>query len=275
MSESTIPPSVSQAEVYAVEVELDLPAPSIPVIKQILCGIDGFCITIFGYNFCTTPSWEIPDTLCHQIERLLMPLNALLATLNPFFLMVDVFLAVQDCILAIPEAIISLSPDPLLECVQGLIDAIIAILCMFYPPFAFPAIIASVVDFLIQVVTCIQTNIQALCDTLDRINNLDELLRGDPAFADTGGALLASARTNLECKIGTSIGGLLSICALIEILNAFIQVANTLAGQELMPSIACPTFGFDTPCDEIVALLQQIIDSLTAFSAIIPDCPPA
>jgi len=272
----------NQATIYTETIELDLPTPSIPIIERLFCEPFDLCITIFGYTFCAGVGPDRPDTVCNQVETLLAPLNSLLGMVNPFFLLIDVFLKIQDCILAIPEAIMSLSPDPLLECIQGLIEAILILLCLFYPPFAFPVMIVSVLKFIVRLIKCIRDNIKALCDTIERINNLDNLLLGDPSFIGAED-LIGAARDNAQCRANSTISALGSVCSIIAAVNGLIQLANSLDAayhaednpEPLMPVIPCPDFAVDTPCEEILAIIDTILDALSAFVALAPDCPPA
>jgi len=263
-----------QLDAYVAEVELDLPVPAIPVVDKLFC--EPFDISIdlpWGVSLATTVGMDFPD--CQAwIERLLGPLNSLLGAIQPIFLIVDVLIALQECISAIPEAILSLSPDPILDCIENLVAAVLAVLCAVYPPFAWPAMILSIVDFIIKAVTCVALNIQALCEAIERINNLETLVQGNPDYAGAV-PLLEAARTNVGCQVSNSLGVLTSICSLIEVVNSFIDLANDLAGEELMPTIPCPAFTADTPCEEILAIIEEILTVLNAFDAIIPECPPA
>lgn len=260
-------------EAWAVELDLDLQIPSIPIIDKLFCEPFEICIPLpWGLTLCTNIDFDFPDCKA-WMEKILGPLLALLGSIQPLFLVIDVVLAIQQCILAIPEAVLTLSPDPLLECIEELIAAILALLCALYPPFAWPRLVLSVIDLLLEIVQCIKGVIEVLCEVVNRIENLDNLLAGDPALCGQSG-LLDMARLNVGCQINGALGGLLNLCSLIEVLNNFILIMNELAGEELMPLIPCPDFQLNIPCEEILVLLQELEDVLNAISAVIPDCPP-
>lgn len=267
-------------DAWTAELNLDLEVPSLPIVSKLFCEPFEICIKLpWGISFCTGIDIDFPDCKA-WIEKILGPLNALLGSIQPIFLIVDVILAIQECILAIPQSILSLSPQPLLDCVENLIAAILALLCALYPPFAWPALILSVVDFLLQVITCIKDTVQALCDALDRITNLDNLIAGDSDLEGTTNplsglsALLDAAKFNIGCQANSALGGIANLCSLIEIINNFIAIANELAGEEIMPTIPCPDVELNIPCIEILAILEGIESVLLTFDAIFPDCPP-
>jgi len=259
--------------VYVETIELDLPLPPIPVIDQIFCEPD-FDITIslpWGTDLRSQVTGDRPETICNHVESLMGQVNSLLAQLGPFLLFIDVFLSVQTCIEAIPDCITELSPAPMVDCLSGLVEAILALLCALYPPLAFPSLILSIINFLKWSVVCLHDNLEALCEAVDRVTNLENIISGDASMVDAV-PILQATRTNLQCQIGSTLSSATGMCAILSIVNSFIQLTNDLAGEELMPEVGCPEITVDTPCDEAVAALGALVNTLESFTAIIPEC---
>lgn len=263
---------------YTAELNLDMDLPSIPIIDELFC-IDGtICIQFpWGFELCTFAPLSLPDSPCAHVDSLLGPLNSLLGSIAPFVLIINVVLAIQTCMVAIPKAILTLDPGLVFECLEDLAAVIIALICALYPPFSFPIFIQSIVEFLKSVLDCVISNVSALCEAIDRLANLQNLIDLDPSASASLTELLTVARFNIDCRTKSNAASMLSICSLIALVNSFIQIANELSpeddGEPLMPEIGCPEFGIDTPCDELLAILTEIKDSLDSFTAIIPECP--
>ncbi len=255
------------------DIDIELPVPVIPIPNPIPCDIGTISIDLPG-GFQIKPflGGDTPFSNCNQIESLMMQLQASLGAMMPVFLISDVLLAVLACIQAIPDSITSLSPQPLYECLEGLIAAIIAMVCALYPPFAWPVMIISIINFIKSAIQCVRDNLDALCDGVRRLTNLQELVKMSlqPELDD----ILEVTQDNIKCQQASLMSSMEVIFTLLEFINGFIEIANSLSptGQDLMPQIAVPTFSPTTPCEELVEILDNVLSLLDAFTAIIPDC---
>lgn len=257
------------------DVEISLPTPVIPIPNPIPCEFDLPQISLMG-GISLKP-FLAPDTPfsdCNAIESLMAQLMAALAGILPIFLISDVIIAILACIQAIPDAITSLSPAPLLECLENLLAAIVALLCATYPPFAIPVMILSWLDFIIRALGCIRDELDALCKGLDRLTNLNELLklRVQPELDE----ILEAAETNIKCQQASVYTSFEVILAVLEIINTFIILTNTVAGQELIPEIPIPIIDpeVEIPCAEFVDIVRDLIATLTSIRDLISilDC---
>jgi len=255
------------------ESEFELPVAVIPVPSPFPCNIEAPELKFLnGISIKPFLAPGTPFTDCNLIEKLMAQLQAALAAISPLFLISDVLLAILQCIQAIPDAITSLSPQPLLECLENLIAVVVALLCAVYPPFAFPTMILSWFEFLIRLMGCVIDELTALCDGIRRLTNLEELLkiRAQPELED----ILLAAEYNLECQQSNVYTLFEVVIAIIETINSFIQLANTVAGEDLIPEIPIPVFSQDTPCEEVLEIVQNIKDVLVAGAGAIKilDC---
>lgn len=256
------------------DTEITIPTIVIPIPNLIPCEPPNLDIQLPG-GFSIKPflGGDTPFSDCNQIESLMQQLQAALSAIQPVFLISDVLLAVLACIQAIPDAITSLSPAPLYECLEGLLAALIALVCALYPPFAYPVMILSIIRFITSAIRCVRDNLDALCDGIRRLTNLQELVKLglQPELDD----ILSRTNENLRCQQVSLVTSLEVIITLLEFINGLIEVANSLSptGDDLMPQIPIPVIdGVDTPCEEIVAIMDDILSVLDTFTAVIPDC---
>jgi len=265
---------VAARAAYLEEAALDLPATAVASIGTLSGPPFNICIDLpWGVSLCSVIDTDFPD--CRAwMEKILGPLNALLGSIQPIFMIVDVLMAVKDAIAAVPESIMSLSPQPVMDAMAALISAVAALVCAVYPPFAWPGMIISIVNFLLHIVECVIVNVHSLCDAQTRISNLTALLSSLPESQMKGcQSLLTAAQANLDAQRGGILGGLTALTALLAVVNTFIQIANDIAGSELMPLIQLPVVGSQDSCDVILTTLETLQTVLTAFTAIIPSCP--
>lgn len=265
-------------DAYVEAIELDLPAPSIPAIRSILCEELNLCIDLpMGMTLCASIGADTPDTICNRVESLMAPLSTFLAGLAPLFLIIDVFNAIQACMQAIPEAITSLNPQPIIDCIQGLICAVMAAICGLWPPMAYPAMLISIVNYVKELVNCVLNTILALCEAAERLATLSEIVAEDPANADLQG-LLDSAHEILTCKsaaVGNSLG---SICDILELVNALIDIVNSLNPDcqadpdKCLPKFDCSAFSYGMSCYDMQIFIEGLQAALNAFTAVVPTC---
>lgn len=255
------------------DVEIDLPLPTIPSPNPIPCNVSTPQINLIGGGIIKPYLGpETPQSTCNMVEATMNQVLSSLTAVQPIFLLSDVILAVLGCIQAVPDSISSLSPQPILECIVELVEVVFALICAVYPPFAFPAMILSIIDFVIQMLNCVVTQLIAICEAQTRVANLRALVevRGDPQLR----AILNAAETNLECQQNSSVQGFEVVIGLVELMNSFGELANDLSpdGSEIVPVIPIPIVAPGQSCEDTIAQLQVLLDALQAFDAIAPDC---
>lgn len=253
-------------------VGLTLSLPPYPAIPGIPTSLGSITITLPGGG--SIAPFIGPDdalTACKQISSMVNQLNPALAGIAPTLLIMDVLMALQSCATAVPDSITEGDPSLLFESLAALAQTITALLCGLYPPFAFPAFIISLIQFLIATLQCIVGQISEVCEARQRISNRMSNL-GSGSQRISLAASFDQIAANLDAREANIMASLESMGPIFELANSFIETANSLSPiGDLMPSLDVPdTTGLS--CEDALAPLVATIEALSSFSAILPDC---
>lgn len=145
--------------------EIVTPLGAIPSIPECICipqPMEKVCITFpVAGQICSTSGFDFRPP-SEVLLGFLGNLQPLMAPLMPILRLLSVAIALIDCIKAIPDAIGSLSPGPVIDCIDHLVELIPGLL-EFIPPFSYIALMRSIVFFLINL---LQAIIEVLTEVL-------------------------------------------------------------------------------------------------------------
>lgn len=257
---------------YLEEVHLDPPAVGVPVVTALPSEVQEFSIVLpWGTRLTTHVGTDIDD--CQAwVGRLTGPLTAVMGSIQPMFIVVDVMQALSDSITSVVECVTSFSAQPLVDSLQKLSQAVTTMMCSLYPPFAWPAMIISIIDFLIRVTNCLISNVDAMCEASARIANAEALISVDPRMSSAA-ANLAQAKANLSAQVKNLIGSVSGLSDLLSLVNTFIEIINDLASSEVIAPIEIAEFSQNSTCEDMLVVLHTLNDTLTSVTAVIPECP--
>lgn len=193
------------------------------------------------------------------IRGLLAQANAALSPLQPFFMVLDCIKAIVDCIQSIPDCILQLSPEPILSCIPGLIEALTALLALI-PQLSVPALIADILDALITGLIAIRNELSAMIRM-----NLKILAAGTRA-AEVGNlelqAVVDCALANMEAQLINKNEGMKPLNRLIGVMNLLLE----MIGLRPIPSLD----NIENVDDAALAGLDASIKVLETARATIP-----
>lgn len=150
---------------------------------------------------------------CDILFSALNSLAPAMAPIRSILRFLDVILSIQECLLAVIKAVATINPQPIVDCIQGLAEAI-AFLLEFIPPFQYVVMITDIarlvrfiMDDMLQYLTSIDVAISNVKATLDRAQST-----GSPALLQIGNCANEAVQaqlgpiTQLLEAIGKSLG---------------------------------------------------------------------
>ena len=110
-----------------------------------------FCVDFpFGVKICSNRSTVFRfEGLDGMAMKFLGNLQSLLAPIMPILVLASIVKALIDCVKSIPDAISSLSPTPIVECLERLAE-LFPQLFEFIPPFSYLTFVNNILLFLIS-----------------------------------------------------------------------------------------------------------------------------
>lgn len=180
-------------------------------------------------------------------KSLLSQINAALVPLSPFFDTLDFAKATLDCISSIPDAILTLNPQPIVNCIVGLTEAVNKLLVLF-PPIPIFLLVKGVLSVIVTALRGLSGKIRALIAHGARLAN------AATKAAATGNVGLAAvvecAEANFDARLRAMNQELGSLNRLIGVVNLLLELAQ----QDCIPAIG-----------DIAEISEVAIDPLEAF----------
>lgn len=215
-----------------------------------------------GQEICATlPDPMNPDP-SELVAQLFAQINAVLAPFNNILDIVDAILAVFECIKSIPKAILTLNPQPIFDCIQGLAQAVDRLLSLV-PIFSIPLMLIDLIDALIWFLTAQRALI----------------LRMQRRIADAIAAGLRATPSNFQLGIVVDCVNA-NLGVQVASLNEANYPINRIIGQlnKLMCIIGLdpliPEIGAFTLPDPTLELIDLLIETLQALRNLIPILEP-
>jgi len=186
---------------------------------------------------------QIPD-IGDLIAGFQDTLAVALAPLRRFMEIIEAMMAFDNCIRSIPRAILSLSPQPLYDCLKAL-GKIIAILASYVPPMAYILTILDLASYCIDIITEVYSLLQRLDAKI-----------GEYLTALSSAQLLGDAQ--LEAYVRCGLEEVKSVSLNIFGLLAFIKPINDVLLDAIIEKI-------DNPA--LREAVQQYKDATQSFSS--------
>ena len=163
-----------------------------------------------------------PDKLLIEFQDVLA---TALAPVRRFLEIVEVIVAIYNCVKAIPEAVMSLSPQPIYDCLQGLAKEMAKLLSWF-PPMAYVRLgmeLASYcIDLLDEIIALFTELDNTLTGYINLWNNAQALLDNELQ------SILQCASTDALARVAMALDVLKFIRPAADILNdVFIRLLPT------------------------------------------------
>lgn len=193
------------------------------------------------------------------IRGFLGDVNTGLAPLVPFFRALDVIKAITDCIQAIPDSIATLSPVPIVKCLEKLIPKLQKLLELI-PQLSVPILIADILDLIILGLMSTRAEAATFLAQQERI-----VAAGLRAAATGNEQLLAV----VECETGNLDAAWSNTRASFAPLNRMVDLVNLLLGLAALPKV--PSLDdLDELNDEALHNIDALIHGLQTARAALP-----
>lgn len=236
---------------------IDIQLPSLAdLCVQVGGGPGQICIFMpGGATICASIGYEFGDP-AEILAALLAQVNTALAPLTPFFDVLDLLVAIVNCIKAIPDSLgPPPNPQPIVDCLKGLAEALEKILGLI-PPLSILKMIKSILLAIAAALLGIRNKIAAIADQAERI------LQAATAAAALGNLELAAiadcAQANQDLQLQNLNAQMLPLNRLIGLLNAFLQ----LAGLPCVPLVGDLVGDLVKPLDDAIAAIEAVADAI-------------
>lgn len=230
--------------------------------KPARCTLPAKISLPFGLELQAPPTHPMRhDDPCECLFRLAGPSGAALAGLTPMLVTVDASLAIASVLDAIPEGLVTLNPAQIIEKLREAAEKI-AKMAQLAPVLAIPAMLLSLLDYMIRLLDCI----------ILRLREIEDLFAGLQVRLD-----FAIARENyelvdiIECAKDDATRLLQNVLGAYGALGPLVGMLNQLLG--MIPGGA--SLSFETPAPSlgigpIVTALEGFRDTLRGVRALIP-----
>ena len=190
--------------------------------------------------------------------NLLSQAGPVMGGLAPFFTLLDVVIKLFETVKAIPDSILSLNPQPLIEAIQELTQAVAEVVKLI-PQLSLPVMIVGLIDTIIIFLEGLVPELVALGELQTKADGIrsageDEGIQRLIDFADCLDADVASQTDALSKSLGP-------VGQIIEVMNILLS----LAGLPAIPGIG----DFSDPAGG-ATLLADFVEVLSAIRDTIP-----
>jgi len=141
---------------------------------------------------------SIPDP-AEIMSKFMNTLNLALAPIRKYLQMVEVIIAIKQCVEAVPKAIMTLSPNPIFDCLKALARTIVMIMQDIPPfPYIFMAVdVAGICVDLIDAMIALIERLDAKIAALVNLQNYAAAL-GDLELIDLANCGLAGVKLTMQ-----------------------------------------------------------------------------
>ncbi len=215
-----------------------------------------------GARYCASADVEFGDAAA-MFRGLLGELNAAMTPLQPLFNIIDAIKKILDCMNAVKDAVTQLNPEPIINCLPNLAQAVDKLLKLL-PQYSVPLMIRSALDAIILGLGGLKAEISALILSAARV--LAAELRG-AELANPDLVLAADcARAEFDIEFANYNASIAPLSRLIGLMNVFLELAG-------LPCIKIPLDPAAEISDAILDLIDIAIDALTVIRDAIPATP--
>jgi hypothetical protein len=230
---------------------LNIPMPTGP--GQLSITFPGGATLSATEGFDTGDPNTIVRSLMAQVGSALMPLQ-------PFFMTLDVIIKILDTFNSIPKSITTLNPQPLIQAIVELTEAVAKLLGLI-PQLSVPIMIKGILEAIITQMMGIRAEMQA------QIEHATKLAEAEQAASQLGNAELQAVIQNARDNMAAQMQNFNASMGPMQVLVTLMNLLNKLAG---LPEIGAMGSLGDSVGQEVLDAIDTIVDAMTQALQAIP-----